>query len=81
MRVTDLNTTVRIRKTTPMTYKQRLSTRATKHRREVASKLNQRVREDTSGHIALNGFMLLEMCKTKLPHEVRTANLSGRQIN
>lgn len=81
MRVTDLNTTVRIRKTTPMTYKQRISTRAAKNRREMASKLNQRVREDTKGHIALNGFMLLEMCKTKLPHEVRTANLSGRKIN
>ena len=81
MRVTDLNTTVRIRKTTPMTYKQRLSTRANKNRQEVADKLNQRVREDTKGHTALNGFMLLEMYKTKLPHEVRTVNLSGRKIN
>jgi len=47
----------------------------------VVNKLNQRVKQDTDGNTVLTGFILLEVCKTKLPHQGRTANLTSRQIN
>ncbi len=83
VKVTDLNTMVQIRKKpAPKTYKDKLAHKAEKQRQAFVNKVNNRVREDKMSvpEQELTGFLLLEACNCKLPHDAKSGKLASKRI-
>ena len=83
VKVTDLNTMVQIRKkAAPKTYKDKLAFKAEKQRQDYLQKVNKIKNEDKmkAPDTVLTGFILLDACNCKLPHDAKSGKLASQRI-